>query len=206
MALEFASGNQKDETVRDEEKAYDMAEAELEARELKAMYKEYMDDPAAFVRDEAARVEAKRKEGIITQTFAKDFVSLAQAGLHPDDFDAWANWASDRAGNMHDYMKSLSNKSEFELRVDTVKFRIAEMMNRKTLEWWDRKTKGTPLETSIASEKFYASYVLRMTNPAENTAPNTIAVIEAELDDFVEKREAAAAELQKRKGIIKEAA
>ena len=206
MALEFASGNRKDETVRDEEKAYDMAEAELEARELKAMYKEYMDDPAAFVRDEATRVEAKRKEGIITQTFAKDFVLLAQEGVHLDDFDAWANAASHREGKRFDYMQSLASKNAAQLHADIVQFRIMEMIYRRTLAWYDAKKKGTPLETSIASEKFYANYILRMTNPSADGTIDAFVGLEEGLEDMAEQREAAAAELQKRKNVAKEAA
>jgi hypothetical protein len=206
MALEFSSGNQRDEVVRNEEKAYDMAEAELEARELKALYRKYLDDPATFRREEAALVEIKRKEDVIPQTLSDDFVTLAQEGVHLDDFDAWANAASHREGKRFDYMQSLASKNVAQLHADIVQFRIMEMIYRRTLAWYDAKKKGTPLETSIASEKFYANYILRMTNPSADGTIDAFVGLEEGLEDMAEQREAAAAELQKRKSGVKEAA
>ncbi len=200
MAFEFKS-EKKDTVVRNEEKAYDMAEAEMEARELKVEYKRYLDDPAAFVREEAAHVEAKKQEGITAQSLAQDFVVLAQESVHLDDFDAWANAVSHREGKRFDYLQSLTSKSNMQLHADIVQFRISEMIYRRTLAWYDGKKKGTALETSIASDKFYANYILRMTNPSADGVIDAFVGLEEGLEDMAEQREAATAELQRRKEL-----
>jgi hypothetical protein len=132
MIESFKKGSQEKQFVRDQEKAYAMAEVEDHYRDFAMALREYMEDPVAFRTAEAEKVARVKQAGDLTTDDSNDYMELYRAGVRPRDLEKLGEKMAEHFADEYDFEKDLVGTPSLMLRAQVSWFKILEHFLEKS--------------------------------------------------------------------------